>query len=80
MTSSVHREAPIARLRLAQAGERVDQLRRRWAAGDRAMGKLSRSLVAARASIERITRGRLAGVVRGAGLLSRTAQLAWLWR
>ena len=80
LTSAVGREAPAARHRLTRAADRTDALRERWRVADRTLDGPTGSLAAVRGSIESMTQGRLAGLIRAAGLVSRAAQVALLWR
>ena len=78
--SEVRRDAPGLRMRIEGATDRVDRLREQWAATDQAVTDVADTLASARGSLEGLTRGRLALLIRGAGIVSKTAQLALLWR
>jgi hypothetical protein len=80
MTSDVRRNAPGVRARIELSASRVDRLREQWAATDQAVTDLTGSLTSLRGSLERLTRGRLAMLIRGAGIVSKAAQVALLWR
>ena len=67
-------------MRIERATDRVDRLREEWAATDQAVTDVADTLASARGSLEGLTRGRLALLIRGAGIVSKTAQLALLWR
>ena len=78
--SEIRRDAPGLRMRIERATDRVDRLREEWAATDQAVTDLADTLVSARDTLEGLTRGRLALLIRGAGIVSKAAQLALLWR
>lgn len=78
--SVVRRDGPVLRDRLVTATDRLDRMRGRSDDTERAMADLTRSLTGVRVSLERLTRGRLAMLIRGAGVASRAAQFALLWR
>jgi hypothetical protein len=78
--SEVRRDAPGLRVRIERAADRVDRLRQQWAATDQAVTDVADTLASARGSLEGLTRGRLALFVRGAGIVSKAAQVALLWR
>lgn len=77
---AVHQDAARIRLTLTTASDRLDRLRDQWRDTDRVVSDMSVSLVAVRGSLERLTRGRLATLIRGAGMVSKVAQFALLWR
>jgi hypothetical protein len=79
-TVALRREGPSLRDRMAATTRRLDLLRVRWVATDQAMAGLTASLGSVRGSLERVTQGRLATVIRGAGIVSKVAQFALLWR
>jgi len=78
--TSLRRGAPRLRGRLDAAAHRLQALGDRSVATDRAMADLTTSLATVRGSLERITQGRLAMLIRGAGIASKVAQFALLWR
>ena len=80
LTSDLRRDAPGVRARIEQSAIRVDRLREQWAATDQAVTDLTGSLTSLRGSLQRLTRGRLAMLIRGAGIVSKAAQVALLWR
>jgi hypothetical protein len=77
---ALRRDAPGLRLRIDHATVRVDRLREEWAASDQAVTDMTESLVSLRGALEGLTRGRLAILIRGAGIVSKAAQVALLWR
>lgn len=77
---AVRRDAVRMRVTLMTASDRLDRLRDQWRETDRVAGDTSMSLAAVRGSLERLTRGRLATLIRGAGMVSKVAQFALLWR
>ena len=79
-TSTLRRDLPRVRERLTASTARLVSMRDRWAATDRAMTEIGGSLASVRESLERLTRGRLATLIRGAGIVSRVAQFSLLWR
>jgi hypothetical protein len=78
--SSVRSDGPRLRAHLATTAHRVGQLQEGWQATDRAVGELTDTLGSVRGSLEGLTKGRLATLIRGAGIVSKVAQLALLWR
>jgi hypothetical protein len=78
--STLRHDVPGLRARIDHAASRVDRLREEWAATDQAVTDMTVTLASMRGSLERLTRGRLAMLIRGAGLVSKAAQLALLWR
>ena len=78
--STLRHDVPGLRARIDQAASRVDRLRDEWAATDKAVTEMTVTLASMRGSLERLTRGRLATLLRGAGLVSKAAQFALLWR
>jgi hypothetical protein len=80
LTIAVRRDAPGTRARIEQSASRVDRLREQWAATDEAVTDVTDSLISLRGSLERLTKGRLAMLIRGAGIVSKAAQVALLWR
>ena len=78
--SAVRREAPALRTRIEGATTRIDRLREEWAATDQAVTDMTVTLASMRGSIQQLSRGRLATLIRGAGIVSKAAQLALLWR
>ena len=78
--SEVRRDAPELRMRIERVAGRVDRLREEWAATDQAVTDLTGTLESVRDSLEGLTRGRLALLIRGAGFVSKAAQVALLWR
>ncbi len=78
--STLRREGPARRARIEEAAARVDRLRDEWAATDQAVSDMTDTLAAVRGSLERLTQGRLAMLIRGAGVASKAAQLVLLWR
>ncbi len=74
------REAPRVRLLLGRLDADVERIRRQDAAMDARLVGMSASLLTIRRTIEGVTQGRLATFIRGAGILSRVAQFALLWR
>jgi hypothetical protein len=79
-SSVVRQDAPRVRERLELATGRIDRLREVWVASDQATTDLTGSLASARRSLEGLTQGRLAVLIRGAGIVSKVAQFALLWR
>jgi hypothetical protein len=79
-SSVVRQDAPRVRERLALATGRIDRLREVWVASDQATMDLTGSLASARRSLVGLTQGRLAVLIRGAGIVSKVAQFALLWR
>jgi hypothetical protein len=79
-TATVRRDGPALRARIDQASSRVGRLREQWAATDDAMTGMTGTLGSMRGSLEGLTRGRLAMLIRGAGIVSKAAQVALLWR
>jgi hypothetical protein len=73
-------DGPRVRARLDATTERMGQLEVRWSAADRAVSEMTGTLASARGSLEGLTRGRLAMLIRGAGIVSRAARFALLWR
>ena len=78
--SETRRDAPELRMRIERAAGRVDRLREEWVATDQAVTDLTGTLTSMRGSLEGLTRGRLALLIRGAGIVSKAAQVALLWR
>jgi hypothetical protein len=78
--SDVRRDAPELRLRIERAAGGVDRLREEWRATDQAVTDMTGTLASVRGSLEGLTRGRLALLIRGAGIVSKAAQVALLWR
>lgn len=78
--SAVQQEGPALRARIHEATSRVERIREEWAAADQSVTDVTATLASMRGSLERLTRGRLATLIRGAGLVSKAAQLALLWR
>lgn len=79
-TSTLRRDGPRVRRRLAASTARLESMRLRWSASDLVMTGVGKSLASVRESLERLTRGRLATLIRGAGMVSKVAQFALLWR
>ncbi|MFN8519275.1 MAG: hypothetical protein U0667_07785 [Chloroflexota bacterium] len=79
-TTSLREDAPRLRGRLEAAVGHLQTVGDRWVATDRAMADMTTSLATLRGSLERITQGRLAMLIRGAGIASKVAQFALLWR
>jgi hypothetical protein len=79
-TTSLRRQGPASRARMEQAANRVDRIRDEWAATDRTVADMTVTLATMRGSLEGLTRGRLAMLIRGAGFVSKAAQVALLWR
>lgn len=79
-TAALRRDGPRVRHLLARIEADLDRVQRQDAAMDRRLVGMTSSLVPIRQSIEGITRGRLAVLIRGAGVVSKAAQFALLWR
>jgi hypothetical protein len=79
-TSVVGREAPAARRRLVTTADRIDAVLAHGPTADERIDGLTGSLAEMRGAIEGVTQGRLAGLIRAAGFVSRAAQVALLWR
>ncbi len=79
-TTRLRHDGPVLRAQVEQARVRVDRLREEWAATDEAVTDMTATLASVRGSLEGLTRGRLAMLIRGAGIVSKAAQLALLWR
>lgn len=79
-TERVGRDVPRVRDLLGGIDATLVRLRRQDAAMDRRLVRMTEGLVPIRRTIEGVTRGRLALLLRGAGALSRAAQFALLWR
>ena len=78
--SVVRRDVPVLRARIDRATSRIDRLGEQWAATDRAVSDMTVTLTSMRGTLEGLTRGRLAMLIRGAGFVSKAAQVALLWR
>lgn len=78
--SSVRHEGPRLRRRLSVTGDQADRLVARAEATDRRMVAAIGSMTSLRHSLEGLTQGRLATLIRGAGIVSKVAQFALLWR
>lgn len=76
----VGEDAARFRHRIEAAAGQLDALRARWVATEGATSRATTSLASARRSLEGITKGRLAMLIRGAGIVSKVAQFALLWR
>jgi Spy/CpxP family protein refolding chaperone len=79
-TTMVRHDGPVLRARIERASSRIDRLREQWAATEDAMTSMTGTLASMRGSLEGLTRGRLAMLMRGAGIVSKAAQVALLWR
>ena len=79
-TARVGRELPRVRALLGSMEADLVRLRRQDAEMDRRLVSMTESLVPIRRTIESITRGRLALLIRGAGVVARAAQFTLLWR
>lgn len=79
-TPAIRQDAARVRATLTMASDRLDRVGAQWRAGDAAMSGVTVSMAALRGSLERFTRGRLATLIRGAGVVSKVAQFALLWR
>jgi len=79
-TVRTSRDAADLRDQLERTTRALEQMRANGASLDDGMIKLTKSLQAQRTGIERMTHGRLATVIRFAGLVSKAAQVAFLWR
>lgn len=78
--AALRRDVPVLRGHMDVVTARVDVLRTQWAASDVAVVDMTDSLASIRGSLEGLTRGRLAALIRGAGIVSKMAQVALLWR
>ena len=76
----VRTDSPRLRARLEATTVRMGQLEERWSAADRAVSDMTGSLASMRGTLESLTQGRLAMLIRGAGIVSKVAQFALLWR
>lgn len=76
----ISRDAADARDRMARTTTTVERMRVDGMSWDQDMDRLTNSLRAQRQSIERMTQGRLAKVIRLAGVVSKAARVAFLWR
>lgn len=77
---SVRRVCADVRDRSAGTAASAERMRRDGESWDVDMSRLSQSLREQRPAIERLTHGRLAMGARVAGLISKAAQIAFLWR
>jgi hypothetical protein len=74
------RDAAALRVQMEHTRATVERMRIDGATWDRDIGRLTDSLRAQRNGIEQVTRGRLATVIRMAGVMSKAARFALLWR
>lgn len=79
-TGRVAQELPRVRRLLEDMEVDLVRLRQQDVEMDRRLSAATDTLVPVRRAIEGVTRGRLAVLIRGAGMLSRAAQFALLWR
>jgi len=76
----VSRESAVLRDRIERTTMALGQIRNDGMAWDQEMQRLTESLRTQRESIDRMTQGRLASVIRVARMVSKAAQFAFLWR
>jgi hypothetical protein len=74
------RDAADMRARMEHTITTVERIRGDGASWDADIGRLTDSLRAQREGIERVTRGRLATLIRMASMVSKAARFAFLWR
>jgi len=79
-TVRTSRDAADLRDQLDRTTRALERMRANGASLDDDMIRLTKSLQAQRAGIEGMTHGRMARVIRLAGLVSKAAQVAFLWR
>jgi hypothetical protein len=79
-TERVRRDIPRIRDLLGRIQADLVRLRQQDAAMDRRLGRMTEGLETVRRTIEGVTRGRSAALIRGARVVSRAAQFALLWR
>ena len=76
----VSRESAELRDQIERTTLALGQMRNDSASWDHEMVRLTGSLRTQRESIDRMTQGRLASVIRVARMVSKAAQFAFLWR
>ena len=74
------RDAAGLRERMVHTATAVERMRSDGAHWDEDIGRLTEALRAQRKGIEQVTHGRLAMVIRMAGVVSKAARFAFLWR
>ncbi len=79
-TVRTNRDAAGLRDQLEGTTRALERLRASGASLDDDMIRLTRSLQAQRTGIEGMAHGRMATVIRLAGLVSKAARVAFLWR
>jgi hypothetical protein len=80
VAGQVRRDATGLRAQMGHTIETVERMRADGASLGQDMGRLTDSLRVQRRGIERVTRGRLATVIRMADVISKAARFAFLWR
>jgi len=76
----VSRESAELRDRMEHVTRSLERMRVDGTSWERDMQRWTGSLREQRASIERMTQGRLASIIRMARVVSKAAQVAFLWR
>jgi hypothetical protein len=74
------RDSADTRDQMQQASTALERVRGEGASWDADMIRLTNTLRAQRAGIDGMTHGRVARLIRLAGLVSKAAQVAFLWR